>query len=323
MNLPCSIIIPVYNESSNLKTCFDSIKKQKYNNIEVIFIDDGSTDNSALLINNFISENNNLDIKYIYQKNSGAANARFNGINLTNSNYIVFLDCDDWLDDDSILLAMRKFEDNSIDLSLFDLYFVEKNNQEVKKMSRFIYYTNEKKITGHDGFFNSINSWGLHGCGIIKKSILLGAYKKYTSINNNNVNYINNDEIITRLCFLHSRYISLSSGKYYYYRNTNSTTKKINNNYHYIIFNSIILNQLIKSSDINIDRYISKSIDLLNRTTWGVFLRYVKWRSSIDKKSWKESIRSALNYYKCNSYNKKPKQLLKIVIMKLYLRLIN
>lgn len=315
MNHSCSIIIPIYNEENNIRACFNTILKQKYCELEIVFIDDGSTDGSASIINKIIMENINMNIKYIFQENNGAASARLTGIHHASSNFIAFLDCDDWLDEDSILLAMEEFTDPDIDFSLFNLLYT---SREKNRITPFTYFTKEKKIAGSIAFKNSINSWGLHGFGIIRKEILLQSYNDYFCINRKKTNYLNNDEIITRLCFLNSKYISLSRGNYFFFNNILSTTKRINNNYCKVVYNSIILDKFI-SYNLNYNHsYRENSIDLVARTAWGIFIRYLKWKTNINKDIWIKALDESTKYYHQANGCKKIKQVIKMKIIRFY-----
>ncbi len=93
MDSKVSVIIPVFNGERFIKECLNSVLKQTYRNIEIIVIDDGSTDNTkGIVINNFPS------VTYFYQNNSGPASARNVGLKNSNGRYVAFLDSDDiWL----------------------------------------------------------------------------------------------------------------------------------------------------------------------------------------------------------------------------------
>ena len=91
-----SVIIPVYNSEKFLKKCLDSIINQTLNDIEIICIDDGSTDKSLRILNNFADKDNRITI--INQKNSGPSAARNKGIENAKGEYIGFVDSDDWID---------------------------------------------------------------------------------------------------------------------------------------------------------------------------------------------------------------------------------
>lgn len=91
-----SIIIPVYNTEDYLDKCLSSIINQTYKNIEIIIIDDGSTDNSKKIIKQYM--NKDCRISYYYQNNSGVAIARNSGIDKAQGDYIAFIDSDDYID---------------------------------------------------------------------------------------------------------------------------------------------------------------------------------------------------------------------------------
>ena len=91
-----SIIVPVYNTSSKLHKCLDSLVNQTIKDIEIIIVNDGSTDNCEQVVNEFKIKYNNI-IKYYYKINEGVAKARNFGIKKANSDYIFFVDSDDYI----------------------------------------------------------------------------------------------------------------------------------------------------------------------------------------------------------------------------------
>lgn len=95
-----SILIPVYNVENYIETCLNSIVKQTYKNIEIIIIDDGSTDNSCEVIKKFL--NNDDRIKLISRKNIGLFKTRQELIEIADSTYSMFVDPDDWIDVDTV-----------------------------------------------------------------------------------------------------------------------------------------------------------------------------------------------------------------------------
>ena len=95
----CSIIIPCYNVSRFLPNLFDSIRKQTREDIEYIFVDDGSTDKTTEMLNEFCSKNQTA--KVIHQHNSGVCRARNEGLKAANGDYVFFLDGDDYLTDNA------------------------------------------------------------------------------------------------------------------------------------------------------------------------------------------------------------------------------
>ena len=91
-----SVIIPSFNAAYFLPKAIESVLHQTYRNFEIIIIDDGSTDNTSLAMQE------NKMVKYYYQQNRGLSSARNAGIQKSNGDYLVFLDADDWLEKDAL-----------------------------------------------------------------------------------------------------------------------------------------------------------------------------------------------------------------------------
>lgn len=123
-----SIIIPNYNHGDKIERCINSVLKQNSKAIEIIIIDDGSTDNSMEILNNKYKNNSQIIIKH--QKNQGAGMARNNGIKIAHGKYIWFVDADDVIELNSInhnfLLDLQK---ENYDLVLFGAREVKPNGK--------------------------------------------------------------------------------------------------------------------------------------------------------------------------------------------------
>ena len=91
-----SIIIPVYNVAKFLRTCLDSILAQSYQNYELILVDDGSTDGSGMICDEYHGKDNR--IKVFHTSNHGVSHARNDGINEANGEFLFFIDSDDFID---------------------------------------------------------------------------------------------------------------------------------------------------------------------------------------------------------------------------------
>ena len=114
-NLPLvTIIIPIYNADSYLKKCISSVCYQTYTNLEIILVDDGSTDNSAIICNKFSKQDKRIRI--FNRENQGVSAARNFGISKSNGVYIVFLDSDDWLPCSGIQKLVEGIYNNNADL---------------------------------------------------------------------------------------------------------------------------------------------------------------------------------------------------------------
>ena len=95
MNKKISIIVPVYNTAEYLAKCIESIINQKYANLELILVDDGSTDHSAAICDEYAKKDNR--IKVIHKQNSGVSSARNLGLSIASGDYITFVDSDDYI----------------------------------------------------------------------------------------------------------------------------------------------------------------------------------------------------------------------------------
>lgn len=91
-----SIIIPVYNVENYLPACLDSVINQTYHNIEIILVDDGSTDKSGKICDKYAAKDNR--IKVLHQNNYGVAIARINSFNISTGSLVMFVDADDYID---------------------------------------------------------------------------------------------------------------------------------------------------------------------------------------------------------------------------------
>lgn len=103
-NIKVSVIVPVYNSETYLKQCLDSIVTQTLKDIEIICINDGSTDDSGKILKEYASNHYSLTI--LNQKNQGAGVARNNGIRAAKGKYVIFMDSDDYYPDSDILEAL-------------------------------------------------------------------------------------------------------------------------------------------------------------------------------------------------------------------------
>jgi glycosyltransferase involved in cell wall biosynthesis len=116
-NSKISIIVPVFNVVNYLSECLESILSQTYSNIEVVLVDDGSTDDSPWICDEFARRDER--VKVIHQQNSGVSNARNNGIKAATGNFLAFVDSDDYIESDTYekLMALQEKYDSDISIS--------------------------------------------------------------------------------------------------------------------------------------------------------------------------------------------------------------
>lgn len=143
-----SIIVPVYNAEQFISRCIESILDQSHTNFELIIVDDGSTDGSWGLINDYARKDDRVNI--FHQENSGAGAARNTGLKKAKGEWIVFVDADDYIDKNflSSLLPVR----NDVDLVLCGYKSIKRNggfsisklfNKEAPYSNHFIYTLKE------------------------------------------------------------------------------------------------------------------------------------------------------------------------------------
>lgn len=131
-----SVIVPVYNVEQYLEQCLDSIILQDYNNLEIIVVNDGSTDTSGQICDRYAQKDNR--IKVIHQENQGLSGARNTGLTHSTGELISFIDSDDWIEQGMYSTISKNFTDE-IDIALIP-YPTPKNNLPT------IYKLNKKQI---------------------------------------------------------------------------------------------------------------------------------------------------------------------------------
>jgi len=130
-----SVIIPVYNVEDYLKEALDSLCNQTHTNFEAICINDGSTDNSLNILNEYSNKDNRF--KVITQENLGQGIARNKAIDMATGDYIFFLDPDDWIDNNTFEILIDKInQHDDIDFIQFD-YINERGNFGKNKITKF------------------------------------------------------------------------------------------------------------------------------------------------------------------------------------------
>ena len=119
-----SVIIPVYNVEKYLKECLESLLCQTYKNIEIIFINDGSTDQSKNICEQY--EKNNLNVKLINQKNQGVSFARNKALKEAKGEYIIFVDADDYCESNMIEVAVQEMENDTLVIYGYNNVYINK-----------------------------------------------------------------------------------------------------------------------------------------------------------------------------------------------------
>lgn len=162
MNELISIIIPIYNVAQYLPRCLDSVTGQTYWNLDIILIDDGSTDNSSAVINRYAMLDSRIRI--FHKPNGGLSEARNFGLDKANGAYITFVDSDDWISPEYIEHLYNNMKEYKADISVVNslkVWNTDVSDASVENNIKVTEYTRIDAIS--DMWYQkniSINAWG-------------------------------------------------------------------------------------------------------------------------------------------------------------------
>ena len=166
MNSLISVIIPVYNTEKYISRCLDSIIKNEYQDLEIICINDGSTDNSLSILKDYQNIDNRIMI--IDVPNGGVSKARNLGLDKATGEYICFIDSDDWVHKQFFLSLVYGIEQTSADIAVCELKrisdYIEESENELADINYSV-FDNKDGLDNH-----TIKSYS---CGRIYKSGIL------------------------------------------------------------------------------------------------------------------------------------------------------
>ncbi len=213
MNKPIiSIIVPVYNVEIYLEKCVDSIIKQTFDKIEIILVDDGSTDNSGNICDTIALKDER--IRVIHKENGGLSSARNIGIKNAQGLYYGFIDSDDYIEPDMYEVLYRNIIDSDADLSICGILdvFEGRDNRHSKKVTRII--DNKEAIKhvfeGKEFSVNAVNK-------LYKKELFDG-------VSYPEGKYTEDAFVIIEILLKCKRVVYTTEQKYYYYHRENSIT---------------------------------------------------------------------------------------------------
>ena len=167
-----SIVIPVYNIGKYLEKCLDSVVAQTFPDIEIIVVNDGSTDNSPEIIAQYADKDSRIVV--IDKSNEGLAYARKSGIEAARGTYIYHLDGDDYLELDAIELLYRKAKEEDADMVVFpfSLDYIESGKSECSIEIADEHFTNTEFFSAiafskaHWGVWSYLHKRSLYANGV-------------------------------------------------------------------------------------------------------------------------------------------------------------
>lgn len=237
-----SLIIPVYNGERYLEKCMNSIIMQTYKNIEVILINDGSSDKSKEILDRFSKRDKR--IKVIHKKNEGVSIARNIGLNLSTGEYIFFIDSDDYLDE-TVISDMMQYS-NEYNVIKVGYKLIGENKKEINTISRNKLYKNYDYIKEVLSTDIGGQSWGY----LLHKSIVKGIYF------DSNTSCME-DTIFIIKCILRTDNIKCIDSSYYNYlinqQGITCSSKKIFKNIEDYMYSVNEIEKIIINRKINYD----------------------------------------------------------------------
>ena len=150
-----SVIVPVFNVEEYISECLDSILNQTYKQLEVILVDDGSTDRSGVICDSYAKKDSRVQV--IHQKNSGVASARNAGLDRARGPYITFADSDDFIDATMYECMYQKLSESDADMIICGYKKVDEEGKPIHNDSPII----NQELSVHDvlGKLNEKNGW--------------------------------------------------------------------------------------------------------------------------------------------------------------------
>lgn len=241
-----SVIVPVYNAGKYLKQCLDSILNQTFKDFEVICVNDGSTDNSAEILEKYAKQD--CRIILISQENAGVSAARNTALDRAQGDYIAFVDSDDYIKKNFLSALYATAQDTGADITASDIVYdkdgrLQGNNylsRQTFKVKEPLVSTNQDKAR------------------FVKSKVICNKLYRAKLLNNNNIRFVRDVKFGEDIYFLFvasmlASSIALTRKTCYYYRINKAAST-------YGAFSSNLVFDLIKSLD-NINEYIHSEIE--------------------------------------------------------------
>ncbi|NOU65187.1 glycosyltransferase [Paenibacillus sp. LMG 31461] len=219
-----SVVVPIYNPGNKLRKCISSILNQSFNDFELILVNDGSTDDSLNVCMKYQKEDNRVIV--INKLNEGSVKSRNRGIARSKSDYIMFVDADDWIDKNYIELLYNESIRNSVDVTVCNIYKVIGSG--IIKKRNVSSYFNDDRIYRDEEVKNEIVTSYLHGHSF-PSSLCAKMYKREVLVNSGKylerIHYLGDDLFYNMEIFLNANSVKMLNKPLYYYRVGGFTSK--------------------------------------------------------------------------------------------------
>lgn len=207
-----TILVAIYNAERYLAQCLDSLCQQTLRDIQIVCIDDCSTDRSPQILREYAARDNRI-VCLRTPVNSGQAVARNLGLTVAAGTFTTMLDSDDWLSTDALEQAVGAFDDDT-DAVLFRLMMYDDGK---KQAIDYENRTTQRVFSGNEAFELSL-TWRIHGLYVVRTDL----HKRYPY---DTTCKLYSDDNTTRMHFLHARKVKMCDGQYFYRQHADSSTK--------------------------------------------------------------------------------------------------
>lgn len=245
-----SVVMPIYNAKQTLGRMIDSIISQTFTDWELLCIDDGSTDGSADILDEYASKEERIIV--VHKENEGVAMARQLGIELAKGEYSIHVDSDDWVDSDMLMDFYTQARKDNADIVIADYYRVDKNKQ--------LYVKQNVDILSPNVVLKGILSGILFGA-LWNKLIRTSLYKDYGPKFFKGIDYCE-DVLICSQLLKHDKLNIAYLPKAYYY---------------YVINQSSITHTVTRKTYEIRQQYIEKLLQILSESQYISYIQHAKF----------------------------------------------
>ena len=219
-----SVIVPVYNVEDYLSECVDSLINQHDIHLEILLIDDGSTDRSGVIADQYAQQNSCIQV--IHQENGGLSAARNTGLELAQGEYIAFVDSDDWIREGSLKLLYNTASKHQADVMMGNLQYYHQDGSNKNPFNAVPEKLLHTLLSGKEGFSELIKSGAY--TPMVWNYIYRLDYIKHLQIRFEE-GIIHEDELWTSLVLCQASRMVISDVEFYYYRQRDGSITNVSN----------------------------------------------------------------------------------------------
>jgi len=232
-----SIAIPAYNAEKYIEECLNSILNQTFQDWECIIVNDGSTDNTLAIIENFVAKDKRFSCYTI--PNSGSAKIpRDKAISYAKAQWVIDIDADDFIDNDVLEKLYARAMETEADIVYLRMKLFDEKNPENFSYIPVQSFDMKKVLMGKESVMLTIPKWIIGAKGVVKKELWCAC-----STFNSEINHMNVDEYDTREMLIKAKTVAFEDVIYHYRQHSSSISKKISAK----LFETLITDKMLEN----------------------------------------------------------------------------